>query len=288
MSNKRNILSGKYFNSDIRKYLIRKPRVDNYEFPEMYSFSNAKKMRAAARRIRRGLSAPMRALSQRVHAFKRLGNIITLGSNGSAIDTVSGTAGTSVGNLTAGNVIGTNQFGLGLTFALNQVSNFEEITNLFDNYRLKMIKLRMDWSYNQAPAGMVIDQTQLMTGTNSWISQSVPRVHFCPDEDDGTAPNQSQVLQNSFSKTARLDRTVYCTIRPRYQAAVSNGTSTAVAGGLGAVGSWLDCSTASIPHSGFKAFFIDFPKGMKNTEFNAYQWTLTITPTYYIEAKNVV
>jgi len=274
---------------DIRDYFRKSPKMNMDRLIRM-------RQRSAYRRVMRSVRGGG-AIAARVHTFKRLGNIITLGSNGSAIDTNGFSTpqqGAQIGSIAGGNIIGTNNFGLGMTFALAQVAQFSEIQNLFDSYRIKMVKLRFDYSYNQAP-GAIVSSAADSAGTSgtNWQAASVPRMHFAVDPDDGGAPaDQGSVLANSYAKTGRLDSTVYCTIRPRFQNVVTGqgnipGQPTGL-GGLGSPSAWLDCNSPTIPHSGFKAWFVDMPQGFKNTTTNQYQWTLTITPTYYIECKNVV
>lgn len=241
----------------------------------------------------------LRNVSTQIHAFKRLGtpfhitNDVTTPwppTGAGPTPLVNGVAaGTNLslqlGNLSVGNVTYTQQFGASMHFKLSDVAENTDITGLFDNYRIVSVKLRFDYSWNQAP-GQVTN-----TGGSITNSASLPLMHIAYDCDDDTIPTSvNQVVANSYCKTHRLDNTVKFTIKPRAQnvVAVSPVTGTnpvignTVSGGLLPSSTWLDTGNAAVRHYGMKMWFDNVPlQGL------AKVWCLTVTPIYYLEAKNV-
>jgi len=229
---------------------------------------------------RRGLMPVM----ARLHAFKRVCEpiILKLGGTGTVTGANLTNAGTgtafpylNVGNSGPGEVLGTVKFAGAFAFMLAQVARKDEITDLFDNYRIRKVVLRFDLLQNQAPAGM---GTTYSTGFNS-----VPLLSITPDFDDNAVPtNREQVLQNSYVRTIRLDRPFTMSLTPRAQATVSTGTAAGAvaAGGLLPSGTWLDNGSPQVPHFGAKFWMDNMP------DINSVT-CLMITPTYYLECKNV-
>ena len=219
-----------------------------------------------------------RSIGARVHTFKRCGDplYITNGVGASVISS-GNTAligGSGVLGAGADPVIATHtQVRGSLKFQLAQLAGVSEITNLFDNYRIKKVKLSFLFSYDSSQAAGA------GTGTPA-IAAPVMYHTYDPDDDVFPATTTS-VLQHSFAKTTRMTREVVVWLTPRAQnQVVGGGTS---GGGLLPVGSWLDCDSAGINHYGLKFVINQFPQGA-----GANQYGVTITPTYYIEAKNIV
>lgn len=227
-----------------------------------------------------------------VHSFKRMGQPIIISNAGSGLipTLTNATSGTSFNYCTlasnsAGAVAWTVQFGGSMAFMLGQCANTSEITNLFDNYRIRKVVLRFDYNQNSAPGS----SSATAGNTNS---NAVPLIHLCPDFDDNVVPtSRVDVLQNSYARTIRLDRPYTMALTPRAQNGIAGGTnlpaptgggvSTTAAGGLLPAGTWLDCNSIQIPHFGVK-FWVD-----NYNDAAAFTSTLMITPTYYLECKNV-
>lgn len=216
----------------------------------------------------------------RVHTFKRVGIPLTI-TTSPAVATAPGIAGNvdmiasgAQIALSTGVLANTHQLRGALRFALSQASAVQEIVDLFDNYRIRKVKLLFTLSYNSAPSSADGGQTTVVGAS------SLPLMHGAYDPDDSTVPpDRTAVLQNGYCKTFPLNRSFSVTVTPRAQQSVVGGFGGA--GGMLPVGTWLDTNSQSIYHYGYKFVLDDWP--------SAALWNmgLTITPTYYIEAKNV-
>ena len=234
------------------------------------------------RMMRRGLLST--AIAARLHTFKRVAQPLSLVDGAIGNLPTPGNAGTGnaypwlkVANQIAGYTNGTLSYGGAMTFSLNQVANYAEITGLFDNYRIKKVILRFDYSANSAPGGVA-----------GAVAYTIPLIHITPDFDDNSDPaNREAVLQNSYTKTYRLDRSFSMALTPRAQTVIATGqqagfpAATAV-GGMLPQSTWLDCNSPQIPHFGVKFWVDDW------TNVGVGTSGLRITPTYILEAKNVV
>jgi len=231
----------------------------------------ARRRSQGARYMRMGSS--MATAMARVHTFKRVGEpaVITsftaptyaqLNGNTSLLTSINATVDQFI--LRASQVRGA------FTFNLSQAANITDITNLFDNYRLVRVKLMFNLSSNSSD----------VSGSNGF---ALPIINYCYDPDDATVPpSRTTVLENGYCQTRRLDKPFSITLTPRAQQSVTGGTGGG--GGLLPTGTWLDCSSPAINHYGLKFWIDQFP-------FDAaanYTYALTITPVYYIEAKNVI
>lgn len=239
-----------------------------------------------------------RALGSRVHTFKRVGEPIILSASAGVLSITGpllpvvqgGTGFITLGSVAAdqANLNQCVQFGAALRFSLSQCSNVGEITSLFENYRIKKVKLAISLSTS---GGSMADNATLTNALGLGPTTSAnPLMHMCPDVDDNVAPTLTSVLQNSLCESRRLDSNIiYKTIVPRAQTAVaqastSGGTPTTLAGGLLSRSTWLDANSPDVSHYGYKMFFQNWFQHPQT----GFQFALTITPTYIIEAKNVI
>lgn len=219
-----------------------------------------------------------RGIAARVHTFKRVGEPIGfMNVDGNRIKPVGNTDLINLGTFGAQPdqfIQNASQAGIAWRFSLNQVANFTEITSLFDNYRLKKVTLTFTYTANVA-----------MVPSNGG-GQSVPIMHHAYDPDDDSTPvNRTSVLENGYTKTTRLERVFSIDIIPRAQSVINNGTG-GVAGGLLARNTWLDCDSPDVKHYGEKCWLECFPYCAGGANDSLY--TLVVTPTYTIEARNVV
>lgn len=246
--------------------------------------------RRAGIALRRIGSKSLSSALARVHTFKRVGEpmeILNPAGGSVTLPTLTNATGAGasypylqVGSSGFTSVASAVKFGGAFSFQLAQCANVSEITNLFDNYRIKKVVLRFDYSINQAPAALVSPASQQAT--------AVPIMHVCPDYDDNAVPaSRTSVLENGYARTVRLDKTFTMTITPRAQSTVTSGSASGlVAGGLLPLGQWLDCASTQVPHFGVKFWMDDF--AWSSASVSGVFATLRVTPTYYIEAKNVV
>jgi len=227
----------------------------------------------------------------RVHVFKRVGKPLVITNKSSPSVRAAGVAASNITVLGPSPVFATDPIltnytscRFGTRYTLNNVSGVGEITSLFDNYRIKKISLRIDWGFNQGP-GVVEAGVPGSVAPLSGGPWSMPICHYTYDPDDAAAPSSTEdLLQNSYAKTQRLgDKAILVTFTPRAQATVQATPGTAVSGGLLPTGQWLDCTNPNIEHYGMKFVIDQFPY-ISGDDIAA----LTITPTFYIEAKNVV
>jgi len=243
-------------------------------------------------RMRR-VGGSIAAALARVHTFKRMAVPMAIVNKvGNLTPDLYNVAGSGafpylqIGSYGNDYLAGASHFGGALTFQLAQLATvaspgaLTDITNLFDNYRIAKVQLRFDLSYNSAPG---------VAGSGYGPLSSVPLMHICPDFDDNAIPaNREQVLENAYARSVRLDNKSFTmTITPRAQTVVSTGatTTSVAAGGLLPAGTWLDCASPQIPHFGAKFWIEDFPVSSAGSVPSAQ---LRVTPTYFLEAKNVV
>lgn len=222
-----------------------------------------------------------RSVAARVHVFKRVGEPIAFMQIGDPTNRIKPVGNIDLINLTTFAaapdqfIANASQAGIAWRFSLNQVAKYQEITDLFDNYRLKKVRLTFTYSANAS-----------ISPASYGGGQSVPIMHHTYDPDDDATPtNRSDVLQNSYTKTTRLDRVFSIDIIPRAQSVINKGTEAgAVAGGLLARNTWIDCDSPDVKHYGEKCWLETFPFVAGDDS----QFSLVVTPTYYIEARNVV
>lgn len=242
--------------------------------------------RRRAARMPRSLSSAL----ARVHVFKRVGNPVVIQARASP--TLALVAPGSNATLISGNgalaasvdsyVQFANQVRGAFKFMLNQCAETSEITSLFDNYRIKKVRLAFMYSGTDASTGL--------QGAAS-ASLACPIMHYCYDPDDNKTPGtREEVMASGYAKTTRLDRIVYVDIVPRAQTPVTvapttaGGASTVAAvGGLMNRNQWFDSSNATVEFFGLKFWIDQFPSVASDN-----QYALTITPTFYIEGKNVI
>jgi len=252
-----------------------------------------RKASAGARMARRMGGTMVNALA-RVHTFKRMAlEMAIVNKIGNVSPDLYNAAGSGafpylqIGGYANDYIAGSSHFAGALTFQLAQLASLAnpgaltDITNLFDNYRIAKVSLRFDLSYNNAPGGTGVAGYGPVT--------TVPLIHICPDYDDNSIPaSREGVMENAYARSYKLDRSFTMTITPRAQTVVSTGATTTStgAGGLLPVGTWLDCASPQIPHFGAKFWIEDFPVCPTGSAGPSAQ--IRITPTYYLECKNVI
>lgn len=237
-----------------------------------------------ASRILRRIASPglSRALS-RVHMFKRVGTPLYIANNNLAGFVTDGNVDmvpAASMAYAAGILAQTGQVRGALRFCLNQASQVADITGLFDNYRITRVSLHFMFTVNSAPGGA----TTGFGGATPVNFGSLPVINYCYDPDDNTVPaNREEVLANGFAKTRRLDSNFTVSITPRGQNSIVGGVGGA--GGLMPVGQWLDSASPQIYHYGLKFCIDNWPQLPASADKTI---GLVITPTFYIEGKNVV
>jgi len=241
--------------------------------------------RRAGRWLRR-VNVPMlsSALS-RTHTFKRVGEPLYIMNNSASGFTLNGNvdivnAGSQL-SFSNGPLTNSRQLLGALRFCLAQAANITDVTNLFDNYRLRKVKLMIAFTATGAPGDAVTGVGGGALSSATGVS-TMPIMHHCYDPDDSVVPpSRTSVLENGYCKSTRMDRVVYVTITPRAQSVITGGG--AAGGGLMPLGQWLDSSSPNVYHYGLKFAIDGFPWTQVDSSL-----AVVITPTYYIEGRNVV
>lgn len=257
------------------------------------SYSGSKIMSSISRALsrsrgRKSNSFARNQLASRVHAFKRLAVPMTITSVSGAFPTINTpTVGNGTGFLTLGTPIVDTldqnvQFGGAIVFKLSQCANYTEITNLFDNYRITRVRLMCSLSCN----GADISQAAVNGSAGANLPGAMPIIHYTQDNDDSTVPTGiTSVLENSYCRSYRMGSGLFnIDLQPRAQATVQASAGAAVSGGVLSKSQWLDNGQPGIEHYGLKFWIQNW--GQHRTNNGVF--SMTITPVYYLEAKNVV
>lgn len=153
-----------------------------------------------------------------------------------------------------------------LTYGLNALPNYTELTALFDQYRITFIK--HIWQLNLSPEAQAAASSQY------------PRLYTFNDFTDTTTPttlDEFRERQRTKIRMLHPAKPVVTTVRP--------AVSTEIFKALGGVAVnapkwklWLPCESADINHIGTKYALENFT----NTNY-----TITLTMKYYIQTKMV-
>jgi len=139
--------------------------------------------------------------------------------------------------------------GFAFPFALNQLPNVTEFTNLFDKYRINKIDLTFSWTLGDIRA----------TGATLH-----PIIYLYQDEDDAAIPVtklevfERQAMQRYTFSEAK--NTITCSIKPRWIQS-RGGVSTNVA----PAGTWIDMATPAVQHYGVKGWVDHMSSTAPNT-----------------------
>lgn len=149
-----------------------------------------------------------------------------------------------------------------LNFALSDLPNSTDFTNLFDFYRICGVKLNFIFQANSNDTGA--------TG-----ALSLPVLHYIMDLDDSIGfANENQALEKEGIKTRRIDKPFTYYMKPRVSNEIyNNGITTAYA--LGNKKQWIDCNSSGVAHFGLKAWISS----------GANTGQLKIYATYYLQFK---
>lgn len=139
------------------------------------------------------------------------------------------------------NVVSTGDTKGALTFALSNLPDSSDFTNLFDQYRIMAVAVQF---------------VPTFTGSDMNPSSSTPYLqplYTCIDYDDNTSPvDENYMLCKDTMKMTRGHHTH----RRYFTPAISSETyKTAVTTGYSTLRKqWLDCTDSTIPHFGLKYF----------------------------------
>lgn len=148
---------------------------------------------------------------------------------------------------------------------LNQLPNYTDFTNLYDQYLIKKIVVKM------IPK---ISQHNLATTTIG--NADLPQLHSVVDYDDATTPTSvSQLVEYQSHKMTRGNQIHTRVLVPKIEL-TSDGTANAPKSYQ-----WLDCDSPAVNHRGLK-FWFNAPQSTGCTIY--YDMLVTV----YLSCKNVL
>lgn len=153
----------------------------------------------------------------------------------------------------------------GVSFKLQDLPDYVEFQNLFDQYRI-------DW----------VDVMFICKQSGS--SPSYPIIYYVEDHDDDGAPtvNQilssqnTQILQFGSNRTMLKLRIIPNVTRNVYISGITNGYERAPPR------TWLDCANANVPHYGYKWYIANY-----NTVSNP-NTTIQLAYRYHFSCKETI
>jgi len=152
------------------------------------------------------------------------------------------------------------------TFHLQDLPSYTEISALFDQYRIRKVKLMF---YPQ--------QTDNVTTA---AGQTTAIIHTVIDRNDSGSPtNETTILQYDGLKTHKFDRQFSVTCSPRVNVPVYAG-SVFTGYGEGKGGQWINSADADVPYYCIKALI----PACTSTSLSGWR----LYTKFYFEARNVI
>jgi len=144
---------------------------------------------------------------------------------------------------TLGRLVGDR--GFGFTFALSDLPNTSDLTNLYELYRLDFVEI-------------IVEIAALTTSTLAVGSPALPTLIIYPDYTDGTAP-ASLSEANEVAQAERITLSVAKPslsrrIIPTTAVGIATNSGGSLAGAYKMPSKHFDCNFPSIPHFGIKMF----------------------------------
>lgn len=195
------------------------------------------------------------------YSFKRIANIT---------DIVAGIAGAAANG--------------SYVFSLDQLPNFTEFTNLFDQYRINKVVLKLIPQFNQSTYNVGHPSSTIPSGLPAGRN---PRLFIANDYDDDTVPANADVLRqyaNVKVYPVMNNKTITHIITPATQ--MQAYETLASTGYVPKFKQWINCSDNNVPHYAVKW-------SLENTAaiFNdpALQCTFfKVEATFYVAFKGVI
>jgi len=155
------------------------------------------------------------------------------------------------------------------TFTLDSLPNYTDFTNLYDEYRIKAVKVYF-----------VPKQNSNTQGASAAYSE-VPTLVSAIDYDDATAP--TTVAKMMEYDTTRIhgcaDKSYTRIFKPNVSLAAYSGAFTSYAQ---REDQWLDSDSAGVKHYGLKYALLNAYAGGNNV------WSCNVYATLYIEFRKAV
>lgn len=162
------------------------------------------------------------------------------------------------------------QFGAALQFRLENVQSFTDFTALYDQYKIKGVKVQI---------------IPLSDSSTSQSSGFLPTLYWARDNDDGGAVPvaESELRQRQDCKTMRLTSPKSIFIRnPKVTTDVEvQGAGVTLASKIESAG-WMDCNDSNVMHNGLKMWFKNVDLRISPNTITAFRFECT----YYIAFRN--
>ena len=154
-----------------------------------------------------------------------------------------------------------------ISFKLNDIINPQDIANLFDNYKLAWVKIRVYCTSTTATAG----------GT-----AQLPSLQWIPDGDDITIPTSSFLREKMGSKQRMLypGKPISIFLRPKIATSVVNASGSWQGNEVSRSG-FINSTYADVPHYGLKFCILDANLNSTTSAYTQFKWDIT----YCIKAK---
>lgn len=162
------------------------------------------------------------------------------------------------------------------SFYLSDVTNYTDFTNLYDQYRINMVvmKVRM---VNVPEAYAQAGSTVTPNSMNMY-----PRIWWTLDYDDTTAENWTTLKQRGTAKFKHMNprKDTKIVIRPRpliqlYNSAIDAGYATHKK-------CWINCANSDVPHYGLKWSI----EAAGFTPVNLAPYSFSVDTIYYLQLRN--
>lgn len=209
-------------------------------------------------------------LATKTYAFKRWVKSIYIQNSDEEdpLKLISDSANVILGGTSADVIAGTYQVGGVCSFSLQDLTNAAEFTDLFDQYRIAGIKMRVSPVIN--------------VNTNSANTNVIPEIQWFRDFDDVTVPlSQNDGRQRQDTKMARLTYPLNLYCKPSVLLA-QDGTSAAIVPfGKFRRGLFMDCNDDTVVYPTWKFF-------LRNVALSAStKFALRLDVCFYTQFKNV-
>lgn len=143
------------------------------------------------------------------------------------------------------------------SFSLDQVTNYTEFTNLYDQYRIKRVDIQMRRMGNS-------ESTAAIDGV----------IYVAPDYDDVAATAVAALQQYPAVQCLNWDEGCQIELYPRIAMAAYAGAFTSYAN---VAAGWIDCNSPSVAHYGLK---------IAANGFGGVPQKWEITATYHLEFRS--
>lgn len=150
-----------------------------------------------------------------------------------------------------------------MIFRLSDVPNYTEFTNLYDQYRIKGVKVIFDFT----------SQEPNINASYNFIGKFYTAI----DLDDNNTPSEVEIQQMRYCKVRRPIGTVTRYLKPRALNTMYNDGVTS-AYSLSPKKLWIDVAYPSVYHYSLKYFWTSM-----NASFNGLAY---VTVKYYLEFRN--